>query len=243
MDDEHPEDERPDIDAEIKIADHVCVDQHLGERERGMLAPVDRDYLRGKREYDHRQSAYKRREEIRERVYNALLDFELVMHHMDDKELERIFDPPEEVESDFHAALADMLGMIYYEQSVTAPSFETLLKRGINRAERRYADSRAYQVDVDLTIERRSPEHIDLEEAAEELSGHFVDIDEVSESSLRTFVKYYAMSDEFDPEVPQQKFDELFSEQLEEINNAVEERQRARREKQGRKRESGNDEE
>lgn len=230
-------DERPDIDAEISRGDHVCVDTHLDDRGRGMLAPVDREYLRGEREYDHRQSAYARREEIRGRVYNAILDFELVFHHMDDKELERIFNPPEEEETLFHGGLSDIIALLYYEQSVTAPSFETLLRRGINRAERRYADADAYNVDVDLTVERRIPDKTDLEMVADELSGPGPSrIDEIPEDALRTFVEYYAKSDEFDPEIPVEELDNYFQKALERLDEATEERARSRREKQGRKR-------
>lgn len=233
------DDSSADIQATISKADHVCVDSALGPRERGMLAPIDRQYLRGEKEYSHRQSAYARREETRERVYNGLLDFELLFHHMDDKELERIFDPPEDDASYFHAALADIIALLYYEQSVSTPSFETLLQRGINRAEQRYASGEAYHVDVDLTIERRTPEKADLEAVADELAGPGpTQVDEIPDDALRTFVEYYAKSDEFDPEIPQQEFEDSHGEILDQISEAVEERQRSRREKQGRKQES-----
>lgn len=60
------------------------------DRPRGILAPVDRDFLAGIREYDTRQEAYNRRKQIRERTANGIRDFWLLANELDDDEIEKI---------------------------------------------------------------------------------------------------------------------------------------------------------
>jgi Fe-S oxidoreductase len=50
----------------------------VDRQSRGILTDTDREYLRGKKEYDSRQGEHQRRNEIRDRVRRALLDFSLL---------------------------------------------------------------------------------------------------------------------------------------------------------------------
>lgn len=61
------------------------------DRDRGMLAPVDREFLLGEKEYEHRQSVHNRREKIRSRVRNTYLDFSLLFEQLSFSELAAIF--------------------------------------------------------------------------------------------------------------------------------------------------------
>lgn len=72
------------------------------DRPRGILAPVDRDFLAGIREYDTRQEAYNRRKQIRERTANGIRDFWLLANELDDDEIEKIVGELE-VDGTFHA--------------------------------------------------------------------------------------------------------------------------------------------
>jgi hypothetical protein len=59
----------------------------------GLLAPVDREYLRGEKDYDKRQSVHQREKAIRERVRNGIRDFELIRRNLSGEELNEIFEP------------------------------------------------------------------------------------------------------------------------------------------------------
>lgn len=67
-------------------------DEEDADRERGVLTPADRRYLRGETVYDSVQSARDTRYRIRERLRNAILDFNLVTAYMGSDDLERVLD-------------------------------------------------------------------------------------------------------------------------------------------------------
>ena len=67
------------------------VDGDEEERGRGILAPVDREFLTGEQEYNHRQTAYNRRTTLQERVINAILDFTVLYEHLDDADRMKLF--------------------------------------------------------------------------------------------------------------------------------------------------------
>jgi hypothetical protein len=82
------------------------------ERPRGLLAPVDRAYLRGNKKYSHRQTAYDREAKIRERLREGVFDLQLVASEMDDEELEKALgDYPDN--SELWGALTDVVAFIF----------------------------------------------------------------------------------------------------------------------------------
>lgn len=201
------------------------------ERPRGVLTSADRKFLKGEREYEHRQTEHKRRNQIRERVYQSLLDLSFLFQYMDDTDLDRAFTPPPDHQAAFDDVLADALGLLYYEQSPDRP-FESLLRRGVSRAEAKYAGSDRYIVEVDFDVRRTSPTR-DLEEIVD-----LVDREkhgELAPEDLRTFVEYYSESDEFDPEVAVEELKHGREQSLSDYNEALKQHQKARRDKQARK--------
>lgn len=66
-----------------------------GDRGRGMLTPSDRAYLRASEEERQdnysRQARHERRRAIQERVENGLLDFQVLLEHLDAEERAKIF--------------------------------------------------------------------------------------------------------------------------------------------------------
>jgi hypothetical protein len=80
----------------------VDADQFIDDpgRERGVLAPADREYLNDPEGYQNqksRQAAYKRREEIPKRIRNSLLDMSILAHpQFPDDLLEAAFSVPED---------------------------------------------------------------------------------------------------------------------------------------------------
>jgi hypothetical protein len=65
--------------------------KELPERPRGILSTADREYLVGQREYEHPQSEANRKQDIRKRTVNAILDFALLAEHLPDEEREKVF--------------------------------------------------------------------------------------------------------------------------------------------------------
>ena len=63
------------------------------ERDRGLLASVDREFLRGEKVYEHRQSTYDRRQTIRDRTQDAIQDFEILYEHLSDDQREKVLSP------------------------------------------------------------------------------------------------------------------------------------------------------
>lgn len=63
-----------------------------GDRERGMLAPVDREWLRGEKDYDHRQQHYDRQKTIQQRIQDALIDFQIVYEYLPENQRKKIFE-------------------------------------------------------------------------------------------------------------------------------------------------------
>lgn len=76
---------------------------------RGILTETDREWLKGDIEYQQRQTAAKRRAQIRERVSAALQDFALLTEHWSEDERQKVFSELDERE----AIAAEMIEFLY----------------------------------------------------------------------------------------------------------------------------------
>lgn len=65
--------------------------QDSDNRSRGVLTPTDRKFLRGKKEYDNPETTAHRKRDIRDRVRNSILDFKILLNHLDKEERDKIF--------------------------------------------------------------------------------------------------------------------------------------------------------
>jgi len=66
-------------------------------RKNALLTTEDRRWLRGEKQYEGehaKQQRYQRRRDIRERVYNSLIDFSILFEHLEDAEREKLFGTP-----------------------------------------------------------------------------------------------------------------------------------------------------
>jgi copper chaperone CopZ len=202
-------------------------------RDRGMLASVDRKYILGTKTYEHRQSAFKRRKDIRNRLRNTLLDFQLLLE-ADYDDIDQVFQNPTSEEVD---GMIATLGFLYDQTryGIQQPhgwlTFKTLLMDGISQAVAasdetipgpEYVDVRLE--DGQITVEF-SEGAVDLEAIGEKIAaGETEDLDR---NQLEWFIDYYARAGEFDPDVPaqlQQREFEAALEQRQERENEREER-------------------
>jgi hypothetical protein len=82
--------------------------------ETGFLTDVDKEFLRGEKEYDSKQGRYGRRRAIRERTRQAFYDFQMLHNTLDEAELNKIFDPPAEETSELMRAMIDSIAFLYH---------------------------------------------------------------------------------------------------------------------------------
>jgi translation elongation factor EF-1beta len=122
-------------------------------RKNAMLTTEDRRWLTGEKHYEGehaKQQRYQRRRDIRDRVYNSLLDFSILFEHLDADEREKLFGSPETgqqpVTDDRELAdgIRDGLAFLLYSTGITAamrtdesgtdPIAEWLLVEALHRA-------------------------------------------------------------------------------------------------------------
>ena len=133
-------------------------------RPRGILTSKDREFLRGEIEYKHQQQYSNRRRDIRERIVNSLLDFNVIQYTLQDKDRKLIFqDPAAAARVDDPLLPESIRSMLYWtylglkEQNY---DFEGLLIEAIEQAEKDFArkywgESVEATVRLDIDVTRR----------------------------------------------------------------------------------------
>ena len=168
-------------------------DDDGGGRDRGILSEADRAYLRGETEFASVQSERNARARIRDRLFEAIRDFELLVEGLDDHDRELVFGKRFGNADGATAfdALVSAQALLYRGIGDTDIDFATVLHEAVNVAEA--SEGRAATVDLDVTYERLSPESLLHKlESGEELSltelaylhGH----DDVSRDRLARYV-------------------------------------------------------
>lgn len=121
------------------------------DRDRGALSPADRAYLRGETELGSVQSERNTRARIRQRVADALLDFEVLVEGLAERDRALLFEKHvDQAGTRGFDALVSAVAFLYEGVGRTDLDFETVLREGINLTEAR-AD-RAATVDLDVTF-------------------------------------------------------------------------------------------
>lgn len=168
------------------------------ERPRGILSQADRAYLRGESDLASTQSERNTRARIRDRTYNAMCDFELLVERLPERDRRLIFEKRFENMDGAAAfdALVSAVSFLYRATEDTSLDFETVLHEGINMAEVR--GGRVASVDLDLTFHSLSVEQLRHKlEAGEALSlteiAYLHDSDEIRMDEL---AEYFRDADE-----------------------------------------------
>lgn len=142
-----------------------------GERGRGVLSPADREFLRGDRELSSVQAERNARARIRDRVYEALLDFEVLVERLEDRDRELVFGKRASGADGTEAfdAFVSTLAFLYGGLDETDLGFETVLREGVNLAEAE--NDRAATIDYDVTFHALDADHLrEKVDAGESLS-------------------------------------------------------------------------
>jgi len=122
-------------------------------RKNAMLTTEDRRWLTGEKQYDGehaKQQRYQRRRDIRDRVYNSLLDFSILFEHLEADEREKLFGTPGTKQKpltddrELTDGIRDALAFILYNTGITSmmdtdggssePVAEWLLTEALHRA-------------------------------------------------------------------------------------------------------------
>lgn len=170
-----------------------------GHRDRGILTPADRAYLRGEADLGSVQAERNARARIRDRLHEGLLDFELLVEHLSERDRQLVFgDRLDAKGTDAFDALVSTVAFLYAGIDETAVDFETILSEGINLAEA--SAERSATVELDVTFHALSAEAI-RRKAADGESLSLTEIayaDASEEIDLAEFAEYVSSDPDVD---------------------------------------------
>lgn len=131
-----------------------------GERDRGILSKADRAYLRGETELGSVQSERNARARVRDRIFDGILDFEVLVEHLSERDRELVVENRfEEIDgTEAFDALVSAVAFLYQTTRDTDLDFEAVLNEAVNLAEA--SDDRAAKVDLDLTFQSLTAEQL-----------------------------------------------------------------------------------
>lgn len=137
----------------VRIAKNALMDEF--ERPRGIFTRIDRKYLSGFKEYEHKQSESNRRQEIRERVIHAFHDFRL-LSWLSERERNKVFN--EVTLGKLHDNLVSLLAFVYRGIGRDPEAIEQIVEIAIFRVEAENDPKEGYQggiadVSVDIDID------------------------------------------------------------------------------------------
>lgn len=165
------------------------------DRDRGILTPSDREFLLGRKTDYTDHSKKQKRNRIRRRVRNAILDFTILFDHLDDRDRETVFDPDDAERDAYTRGITDMLAFLHLGTMGYSTPFKDMLARGVSKGEQELAGSDYRMVNVEFNVDPVG--RIDVDEVVEKLdAGRF---DEITDEELRAFVRLLAESDDFSP--------------------------------------------
>ncbi|WP_336362129.1 hypothetical protein [Halalkalicoccus salilacus] len=165
------------------------------DRDRGVLTPSDREFLLGRKTDYTDHSKKQKRNRIRRRVRNAILDFTILFDHLDDRDRETVFDPDDAERDAYTRGITDMLAFLHLGTMGYSTPFKDMLARGVSKGEQELAGSDYRMVNVEFNVDPVG--RIDVDEVVEKLdTGRF---DEITNEELRAFVRLLAESEDFSP--------------------------------------------
>jgi len=166
------------------------------DRPRGILTPSDRDFLIGRKTDYTDHSKKQKRNRIRRRVRNAVLDFSILFEYMEERDRETVFDPDDEDRDAYTQGITDVLSFLHLGTMGYHTPFKDMLSEGVGKAEQRLAGSNYRMVNVEFNVEPVG--QIDVDDVVEKLENE--EFAQLTDEELRAFVRLLTMSDGFSPE-------------------------------------------
>lgn len=163
------------------------------ERDRGILTPSDREFLLGRKTDYTEHSKKQKRNRIRRRVRNAILDFTILFDHLDERDRKTVFDPEDAERDAYTRGITDALAFFHLGTMGYSTPFKDMLARGVSKGEQELAGSDYWMVNVEFNVDPVG--RINVDSVVEKLDrGSF---DEITDEELRAFVRLLAESEGF----------------------------------------------
>lgn len=190
------------------------------ERGRGVLTPSDREFLLGRKTDYTDHSRKQKRNRIRRRLRNAILDFTILFECLEDRDRETVFNPEDDARGAYTQGITDMLGFLHLGTMGYHVPFKHMLGQGVNRAEQKLSGSDYRMVTVEFNVDPVG--QIDVDDVIDKLE--FGDFDDITDEELRAFMRLLSESDEFSPTNMRSDMKEQMTEFIERVNQAAERR-------------------
>lgn len=191
------------------------------DRERGILTPSDREFLLGRKTDYTDHSRKQKRNRIRRRLRNAILDFTILFEHLESRDRETVFDPDDEHRGAYTRGITDMLAFLHLGTMGYHTPFKHMLSRGVNKAEQELTDSDYRLVTVEFNVDPVG--RINVDEVVDKLADD--EFAEITDGELRAFVRLLGESDEFEATAVRSEMKAQMDEFAREVNEADDRRQ------------------
>jgi len=112
------------------------------DRPRGILTPSDRDFLLGRKTDYTDHSRKQKRNRIRRRVRNAILDFSILFECLEERDRKTVFDPNDEDREAYTQGITDMLAFLHLGTMGYHTPFKDMLSEGVGKAEQQLSPGR-----------------------------------------------------------------------------------------------------
>ncbi len=193
------------------------------ERPRGILTPSDRDFLLGRKTDYTEHSKKQKRNRIRRRVRNAVLDFSILYECLEDRDRKTVFDPDDEDRDAYTQGITDMLAFLHLGTMGYVTPFKDMLSEGVAKSEQRLAGSDYRMVTVEFNVDPVG--QIDVDEVIEKIEAD--EFERITDEELRAFVRLLSMSEEFSPDDAREGIKERVDEFVAAIRESEDRRDRA----------------
>ena len=190
-------------------------------RPRGILTPSDREFLLGhKTDYtDH--SKKQKRNRIRRRLRNAILDFSILFEHLEERDRETVFDPDDEAREAYTRGITNMLGFLHLGTMGYYVPFKHMLAEGVNKAEQRLADSDYRMVNVEFNVDPVG--RIDVDDVVDKIEND--EFEQLTDEELRAFVRLLTESDDFSPDAARENLHAQMEDYVGKVESAAQRRE------------------
>ncbi|WP_267643403.1 hypothetical protein [Haloarchaeobius amylolyticus] len=195
---------------------------YSADRGRGILTPSDREFLLGRKTDYTEHSKKQKRNRIRRRLRNAILDFTILFECLEERDRETVFNPDAEDREAYTQGITDMLAFLHLGTMGYYTPFKDMLAEGVNRAEQELAGSDYRMVTVDFNVDPVG--QIDVDAVIDKLEGG--DFEQVTDEELQAFVRLLAESEDFSPSDLRSEMKAQMSEFIAKVDQANEQRDR-----------------
>ena len=155
------------------------------DRSRGILTPSDREFLLGRKTDYTEHSRKQKRNRIRRRVRNAILDFTILFDYLEERDRELVFNPDAEHREEYTRGITNVLAFLHLGTMGYYTPFKHMLAEGVNRAEQELAGSDYRMVSVEFNVDPVG--NIDVDSVLEKLEDER--FEKVTDEELRAFVR------------------------------------------------------